>query len=422
MPEKAKLHRDVPCPFCSLLCDDLVIQNVSDSLVVKSKGCDRAIKFFQRKEPHTAPLVNGNEVSISDAITHAAMLLRESEAPLFTGSATDIAGCQELLALAEKTSATIDHAHGDAMANSIQVTQNSGMIMTTLAELKNRADMIVFIGTDTVEKYPRFFERLVWNQASLAGLKRNQRNIAFLGERLDARVGKNPDGTAALNINCSKRTINEYLSVARALINGGSIEPNSIPASDLGKLKKLVNNIHSAKYGVIVWDSSELLNEHGDMTAHLISAITRDLNVKQRFASLSLGGNNGANALSSVCTWQSGFPLRVRFKNGSPSHDLYAYSTSKIINDDSNDALLWISSFDSTLAMPNTSAPTIVLSRPSRRAAQGADVYIPLATPGLDHAGNLTRTDSVVSLRLKKLRELNLPECSSVLESIRERI
>ena len=231
-----------------------------------------------------------------------------------------------------------------------------------------------------------------------------------------------PAGTRALNINCGKKALNEYLAALQSMLLGSSIEKNSLPQADITKLKKLVKIINSSSYGVFVWDPAEFYVKSGDMSVHMIATMTRHLNIEQRFSGLSLSGSNGANAFSSVCSWQTGFPLRVKYSNGAPSHDIKGYGTEKIIAENSNDLLLWISSFDPALAKPRSISPTIVLSRPSVRAAREADVFIPIATPGLDHEGNLVRADSAISLRVKKLRELGLPTASSVLNAIRERV
>jgi hypothetical protein len=42
------------------------------------------------------------------------------------------------------------------------------------------------------------------------------------------------------------------------------------------------------------------------------------------------------------------------------------------------------------------------------------DVFIPVGTPGIDHAGHAYRLDNVVAIRLKKLRESGLPSTADV--------
>jgi formylmethanofuran dehydrogenase subunit B len=46
------------------------------------------------------------------------------------------------------------------------------------------------------------------------------------------------------------------------------------------------------------------------------------------------------------------------------------------------------------------------------------DVFIPIATPGLDCSGTLFRVDSSVVLPLKKVRENDLPTLADVAKQI----
>jgi formylmethanofuran dehydrogenase subunit B len=418
----SKLYKDIACPFCSLLCDDLSIRNDKDKLTVERHGCAKAIKNFERNEPKVNPTIHGENVSMDEAVNHAASILRIAKQPLFAGSSTDVEGSRELMALAEKSGAILDHVHGDAMMNNTLVLQNKGWIMTTLAELKNRADLVIFIGTDASSRYPRFFERLIWDQASLAGLKKNARDIVYIGDGLDTRSGTSPDGIKPSHIKCSNKEINETVSVIRALLNKVNIQTDSIKPRRLTALKRLCERILSAKYGVIVWDAAEFPASDGDIIIQTISELIKELNKSSRFAGLSLGGNNGGTSFMNVCAWQSGYPMRVNYSEGYPYYDPHSYSTKKILQENTSDALLWLSSFDTSLGIPRTDAPTIVLSRPAKRPAHEAEVYFPIGVPGIDHRGNLMRTDNVVSLPLKKLRDIKLESGSEILNKIRQAI
>jgi len=46
------------------------------------------------------------------------------------------------------------------------------------------------------------------------------------------------------------------------------------------------------------------------------------------------------------------------------------------------------------------------------------DVFIPVGTPGMDHAGILVRCDNVVSLPLKNLNRAPLPRAADVLAAL----
>jgi Formylmethanofuran dehydrogenase subunit B len=44
-------YQDVPCPFCSLLCDDLAIKNQNGRLTVTRNGCQLAKEKFEVNLP-----------------------------------------------------------------------------------------------------------------------------------------------------------------------------------------------------------------------------------------------------------------------------------------------------------------------------------------------------------------------------------
>jgi formylmethanofuran dehydrogenase subunit B len=175
----------------------------------------------------------------------------------------------------------------------------------------------------------------------------------------------------------------------------------------------------SASYGVLVWAPHALTFDGADLAVQMMTDIVRDMNKTHRFACLSLSGNDGAQTAASVCSWQTGYPLRVSFASGAPEYDPYRYDLARMIANGEGDLLVWVSSFGPTpLAPPPTSMPTIMLATPGIALDPTPDVFIPIATPGLDHAGRLVRCDSVVSLPLRALRQSTLPRLGDVIQKI----
>jgi formylmethanofuran dehydrogenase subunit B len=77
-----------------------------------------------------------------------------------------------------------------------------------------------------------------------------------------------------------------------------------------------------------------------------------------------------------------------------------------------------VSSFNPDLGPPATKLPTIVLGTPGLRLSQQPMVFIPVGTPGVDHAGCMVRCDNVVSLPLTNLGRAPLPRGADVLAAI----
>ena len=178
--QRGKIHRGVPCPFCSLLCDDLIIENHAGNLTVKENGCPRAIDHYQQVQPDIKPAINGKAATLDEAILQISKILKSSHHPLFSGLGTDIGGLRSAFQLADKTGAIIDHMHAEGTTRNTLVLQDLGWMMTTLTEIKNHADLIIFAGTDAISKYPRFFERFVWNKNALFNNNTSKRKIIYI--------------------------------------------------------------------------------------------------------------------------------------------------------------------------------------------------------------------------------------------------
>lgn len=422
-PEKssngANHYQNVACPFCGILCDDLEIGPSGSGLKVLKNGCVKSVAGFERPLVEPKPQVDGKDVSLDEAVAEAARLIRESRLPAFGGLGTDVDGVRAVIALAEKGGGVVDHALSDAQYRNFRVLQSSGWVLTTLTEARNRADLFIIAGSDVHKLHPRFFERIVCNEASMFSDNPPKRTVVFLGEGLDqsAVSGKERIGEI-VTLPVKSERIAEVLDAMRALNKGATIPGDDIGGLPRAAVDDLLARCKAASYGVVVWAPPSLGFPSADLTVQAISEFVKDINLTSRFAGLALGGNEGAVSAGAVCGWQSGFPLRVSFASGKPDYDAERYAISRMLYAKETDLLLWIASFSPDLTPPDTDVPMILLGTPSVKPARTPKVYIPVGTPGVDHAGVMVRVDNVVSLPLRKLRQSNLPSAASVLEKI----
>ncbi|RKZ48036.1 MAG: formylmethanofuran dehydrogenase subunit B [Gammaproteobacteria bacterium] len=416
----AKVQKDVPCPFCSIHCDDLVIQNQSGKLKVKENGCPISVERFERPLAQSTPTINGKTATLDEAISQAAGIFKKSVEPLIAGLGTDVGGMRSVMELADKTGSIIDHMHHDGAARNMLVLQDLGWVMTTMGEIRNRAELIIFAGTDA-SNYPRFYERVVWNEQSMFNYDTAKRDIVYIGENLDTSRGKSPTGKKPTHLKCPQDEIGEVISVLHALVGGNKTQKkDEIAGIKMAHLEKLAEQMKNTRYGVIVWAPGELDFPHAELTIQNFCEITKYLNRETRFAGFFLGGNDGGMSANNVSAWQSGFPLRVNFSKGYPEHDLQKYATANVLKNKEADALLWISSFNPEIKPPHAKIPTIVLATADTKLDFKPDVFIPVSTPGVDHSGQMIRTDSVVSLPLKQLRNSDNPSVKEVVRRIAE--
>ncbi|MGI8725575.1 MAG: formylmethanofuran dehydrogenase [Methyloceanibacter sp.] len=408
--------KNVTCPFCGMLCDDLEIERNDRGLEVLKNGCGRAVAGFERQLPPAPPLVGGKEVLLSDAISEAAQIIRQADLPLYGGLATDVDGMRAAMSLADRTGGVVDHALSEAQYRNFQVLQSTGWTTSTLTETRNRADLIIVVGTDVHRLHPRFFERIVCPAESMFDVTPARRTVVFIGKDLDRSCASGKTIGDVINLPCDR--VGEVLGVLRARLKGFRVADKALPGIELAEIDALAEHCRKANYGVVVWAPPSLDFPHAEIVVEQITGLVKDLNQSTRFAGLSLGGNEGAITAGAVCAWQSGYPLRTSYASGAPDYDPYRYHISRMLAAGEGDVLTWIASIGTELVPPPTDIPTIVLGTPGLKLPKAPDVFIPIGTPGVDHAGRLIRVDNVVSLPLQDLGRAELPRAADVLAAI----
>jgi formylmethanofuran dehydrogenase subunit B len=405
---------DVTCPFCGLVCDDLVVRPTGSQLAVEANGCRIAQSGFERAPAAASPRIGGRVASLPEAAAEAARLLRQARQPLIGGLAADVEGARAAGRLADRCGGVLDHMNSTAAFRNTLVLQDSGWITTTLSEVRNRTDLLVAVGGDIVSRFPRFFERCITNRDTLFGTDR-QCEVVFLGRGLPADASLK--GVTSRVIACDVPRLHEALGAMRALLAERRLTAAEAGGVPMSTWKDLAERMKAARYGVAAWAAPDFDFPHAELTVQALCELIKDLNRHTRFSGLPLGGSDGDVTADSVALWQTGYGSRTAYGQGAPDHDSYYYATARLLAGGA-DVLLWISSFNAARTPPATTLPTVVLGREGMTFEREPAVFIPVGTPGLDHAGHLFRTDRVVALPLRQLRESSLPSVAEAIAAI----
>lgn len=407
------------CGFCGMLCDDLTLQLGDGSVTVVQGGCARGAAAFaasSRPGPRPTPRIKGREVSLNEAINHAAQLLKKSHRPLFAGLSTDVQGMRGLTALAESCGAVMDHRNSPAKFRNILTVQSQGWVTTTFAEVRNRADLIIMVGTTAVKNFPRFYERLVWPQTPMFVEDIEQRQVVMLGPETCPEA-TSPKGRAPQHLPCSIDDLPKVIAALRARFNGAELDVDAVGGIAIARLDALVEQLRRAHYSVFVWAAPDLPQQHGELTVQMLSSLLQELNQTVRAAGLPLGGNDGDFSADAVLLWQTGFPFRVSLAEDRPVYDPYLQSANSLIERGEADLLLWTAALGPHPA-PQTNLPTIVLAGAGAEPDPKAEVWIPVATPGVDGEGHMFRADKIISLHLTPVLDSGLPNVRAVAEQL----
>ncbi|CAD5372157.1 Formylmethanofuran dehydrogenase [Rubrivivax sp. A210] len=372
------------CPFCPLLCDGFGVSHAQPdgALTLVDSDCPRARAALARFGAASAsPRAAGRACTLDEAVDSAARQLAASRQPLFGGLGTDVAGARALYGLACATGAISDPAQGRGLTMGLRALQDRGVFNTTLAEVKTRADLVVFFGGAPAPRLPEFARRV--------GLAPDDERIVVIAESGDPF-------TAAARL--------------AALVEGRAVD--GAPA----ELQALAARLLAARYAVLVYEPGRLPAQ-GELIVEALQRVVATLNRKTRAASLALGGGDGAATVNQVFAWLSGLPLRSRAGPHGLEHEPLRFDAQRLLDDGGVDLLLWIASFGTEAAPPATALPTIVLGHPAT-ATDRAGVFIPVATPGIGSAGHLFRTDGVVMIPLHAVRPEPLPTVAEVLQRL----
>ena len=398
------------CPFCPLLCDEFALDTTPPVPALRGSECPRALAALQQHaRPATAPSasIDGVPAATADAIAEAARRLASWRQPLFGGLGTDVAGARALYRLAARTGAICDHAEGAALMVGVRALQDRGQFTTTLAELRARADLVVCLHTTVVERFPEFFRR-----CELDAPDGPRPALVFLG--VPAPPGL-PAGLEARTVAAQGDAFADLQQLA-ALVALQHVER---PRPELAALAA---QLREARYAVLVWEPATL-PAHGALWAEALQRLVATLNRHTRAATFALGGGDGAASVNQVFTWLSGLPLRSRAGPDGLEHEPLRFDAARLLADRAVDGLLWISSFEpSRLPPPSADGlPRIVLASPAMaeglraRPTASAEIFIPVATPGLNAAGHLFRTDGIVVVPLAAARDDALAGVAQVL-------
>lgn len=384
------------CPFCPLLCDTFMAQPPAQppgALVLQGGHCSRARQALARFEAGGAPApaarAGRQTVTADQAVAAAAALLRGARQPLFGGLGTDVAGARALFALAAASGAICDAAGGRALTQSTRALQDRGGFATSLAEVRARADVLLCLGSPPAARYPEF----------------------------DTRIGASASDPRWLVLAPGGQAADFFAPVARlaALLEGRTLAGAPAP------LVQAAQRLQAAQYAVVVAETGTL-GSQGALLVEALQRIVASLNRKGRAAVLSLGGADGGSTVNAVHTWLSGLPLRTRLGANGFEHAPQAFDAARLLADGDADLLLWLASFGTEADPPASRAgmPRILIGHP-RLAAEPADVFIAVATPGIHTDGHLFRTDGVVLMPLHPvpgLADAGLPTAAAVLSQL----
>jgi len=418
-----EVHTDVVCPFCGCLCDDIEVAVEGGVIKDIKNGCAISRSKFLNNHLNKvrSPIVDGVEVSYQEAIDVAAQILEKSKRPVIYGlSKTDNEAIRVAINLTEVVGGVLDNTTSVCHGASIIALQHVGSPTMTLGEVKNRADLIIFWGSNPLEAHPRHAARYsVFPKGLFTPNGRKGRHVVVVDVR-ETRSTKMADKFIQIDPDADF----DVFQTLRALLRGVNIKKDEVGGVKVEVLRSLVEMMKTAKVGCIFYGLG--LNHGSSRHLNIVAlySFVEELNRYTKFAVSPMRGCYNVNGANNVATWQTGYPFALDMSRGYPRYNPGEYTMVDLLAREEVDSALVLGS-DPCSSLPVNAAknlariPVITLERKVTPTTMISKVVIPVATSGVESEGTAYRMDGV-PLRMSKVVEPleNARSDSKVLEDI----
>lgn len=444
----------VTCPVCGCLCDDIELTIENGQIVKVKNGCAMCeSKFLGCNSEHRIlkPLVRKNgelvETSLEEAIEEAAGILAKANYPILYGwSSTSCEATRVGLELAEEIGGVIDNTAVVCHGPSILSVQEIGISSCTLGQIRHRADLVMYWGSNPWSAHPRHIERYTtfsegrfqkstWKryltkikasavkkriESALRRVFFKKKTFVQLEKGLPAGVFREGRKLIVVDVRKTKSAevadyfmqvdLNkdyELLQALRVLIRDEEIDVDEVAGVPVEYLEEVADLMISCNFGILFFGVGLTMSEGKLRNIDAALCLVRDLNMRTKFAIMPMRGHFNVTGANTVFTWQTGYPFAVDFSLGYPQYNPGETSVMDILLRKESDAALVIAS-DPVANFPRKAAehlvknPLIVIDPHMSPTSQMADVVFPSAFVGIETNGTAYRMDHV-PLPLKKV-------------------
>ena len=267
-----------------------------------------------------AALINGRPATVDAAIEAAAAILDAADLPLVFGLGNSTCESQRAaVRLTERIGGVIDThtslTHGPTKIGG----QLVGKITCTLGEVMNRADLVVYWGTNPVETHPRHLKKFSFTpKGRFVPGGRHDRSLLVVDvrETLSARAADD-----FLQIRPGADF--EVLTALRALVKGQALDTGRVEAGGVAvaRLAAVAERMKRARFGVFFFGSGLTMTRGKHMNVAAITALTADLNAFTKFAAMPMRDHGNEAGSDNVMVWLTGYPFGVDFTRGYPRYN-----------------------------------------------------------------------------------------------------
>jgi formylmethanofuran dehydrogenase subunit B len=327
-------------------------------------------------------------------------------------------GQQAAVALGDRLGATVDTTASLCHAPSVVGLQEAGESTCTLGEIKNRADLVIFWGSDPVESHPRHFERYSVDPPGLFVPRgRADRFVVVADVRRSASAE-----AADLYLPVEAGRDFEALWTLRALVRGVTPAPGAATGAPPALLADLARRMKTCRLGIVFFGLGLSMRGLGHRSVEALLRLVADLNDHTRFYARRMRVQGDVAGADTVLAWQTGYPFAVNLARGYPRFNPGEFSANDLLERGEVDACLLVGSEGVARFSPAARAalgriPTMVLDYPTVESAVAPTVRFTTAVYGIHRPGVVYRMDEV-PVPLRAVLATDYPTDADVLTRI----
>src|SRR2546421_10858458 len=422
-----KVVPNATCTFCGCVCDDMEL-TVENNHITKAKNAcvlGKAGFLNHHVEDRPAATVDGKPATLDEGIERAAQILAKARYPIvYVLSDTACEAQRVAVTIADRIGGCVDTTTSVCHGASGMAFQGVGEVTCSLGEVKSRAALVMFWGSNPAESHPRHWGRYSTMPKGLfVPNGRKDRTVVLV----DVRRSKSAPA-ADIFLQVKPRKDFEALWALRALVKGveldaAAVEETGIP---LEQLKDLAQRMKSCKFGILFFGMGLSMTRGKHLNVEAALSLARDLNDYTRFYAKPMRGHGNVTGADNVVAWQTGYPFGVNLGRGYPRFNPGEFTTSDTLARGEADAALIIASdpmgnFSQPAREHLARIPYIALDPKETATVRGAAVAFTTATYGINTAGTVYRMDDV-PIPLRPAFESPYPSDETVLRAMEKRI
>ncbi|MCJ7648218.1 MAG: formylmethanofuran dehydrogenase subunit B, partial [Candidatus Lokiarchaeota archaeon] len=387
------------------LCDDLEVDVADNEVVEMRNSCQIGTKKFFSSNPsghrYLKPQIKEKgtfrDATWDEALDKAADILIKAKRPLLYGfSSTECEAQGKGVELAELLRAILDNTASVCHGPSLLAIQDVGAPLSTLGEYKNRADLVIFWGSNPVHAHPRHLSR--YSNFVRGYFRKDGRNDRYI-------VVVDPRNThtaqiADLYIKVNPNEDYELLNAIRAVLRGVELDAKEVSGVPMESIKELVDILKKCHFGVIFFGMglTQTLSHHRNIDSAI--SLVRELNDHTKFLLTPMRGHYNVAGANQVFTWNTGYAYSIDFSREYARYNPGEFSSVDLLMKDEVDATLVVASdpasnFPAGAVKNMFKHPIIAIEPHHTPTSVYADVILPPAFAGIECEGTAYRMDKV---------------------------